>query len=186
MALQRALGGFISHKYSSRTDRPSLHPALTPVCPNSLVSFLWLHEFLSAEWQSLDRMDREHPHPNHWPESSPGRLDMSSGSPGAEEEAEPCPALHRDQQPWVPCLSHVMDFPGLSWLWMFSLLLSQPSQTASAFSVSLPGPFWPLRADIPGVPSEFLLAVLFIAPQWKKEKEGAKQAFPLKLLCFKC
>lgn len=61
----------------------------------------------------------------------------------------------------------------------------------SAFSLTLLGPFWPLRADIPGVPSEFLLAlmslhaVLLICSHWQ-EKEGAKQAFPLKLLFSKC
>lgn len=34
------------------------------------------------------------------------------------------------------------------------------SSFASAFSLTLPGPFWPRRADIPGVPSEFLLALM--------------------------
>lgn len=34
------------------------------------------------------------------------------------------------------------------------------SPFASAFSLTVLGPFWPRRADIPGVPSEFLLALM--------------------------
>lgn len=69
------------------------------------------------------------------------------------------------------------------------------SPFAFAFSLTLPAPFWPLRADILGVPSGFLharekngvmslLGVLLVYSYWQK-KEGRKQAFPLKLAMTK-
>lgn len=197
MALQRARG-ILFHR-NTAAELYFHHPALTPVClsqspHNSLVSFLWLHEFLSAEWHSLHRMDREHPHPKqspaHWPESSPGRQDWSLSPLGQDWALTPAQGSAALGPQHVPCHAFPRAVVALDVQPAADPLLPN-SPFASACSLSLLGPLWLLRADIPGVPSEFLLALMSLLPvlllhsHWQ-EKEGAKQAFSLKLLCFKC